>query len=188
MSKEYFYKMREFFVDKEKTGHIPIEVQTNKDMYTDYYRPVDYEDYFYVYYKISTVGSDSSVCYEEYIDSYDSFVFGIYFTLYTDGKIVVTDYNRTWECGVTEAESSGLVYKHFDKYKALVEKYGFYLEQETCIMKDTNIDTFVDDAITLTKVMLMLNYIQDKPPYIKYNKQIRKDINRLIKDWKEDRV
>ena len=184
MSKEDFYKIKQFFMDKEKNGHIPIEVQTNKNMYTDYYTPETFEDCFFIYYKISSVGSESSVYYEDYIDSYDSFVFGIYFVLYEDGRMVVTDYNRTWECGVTEAESSGLIYKHFDKYKAVVEKYGFILEQDTCIMKDTTTSTFIDDAILLTQVMLMANYIVDSPPYIKLNKQIKKDISLLKSDWK----
>ena len=175
--------MKEFFIDKERNGHIPIKVEQNDYMYTDYYRPKKFEDHFFVHYLISIVGSKDE-CYEDYIDSYDSFVFGIYFVLYDDGHIEITDFNRTWECGVTEAESSGLVYKYFDKYKSLVEKYGCTLEDNTCIRKETNIDTFIDDAITLTKVMLMANYIEDKPPYIKYNKQIRKDINMLVADWK----
>ena len=94
----------------------------------------------------------------------------------------MSDLNRTWECGVEECEGSGLPYIHLDLVKKLVSQHGYSMEK-TEIHKTTSLRTFVKDAITLTKIMLMINYIQDKPPYLSYKKPIQQDIRALRATW-----
>ena len=180
-TKEY-EQMKEFFYSKIcKNVAYKIDLK-DKAMYSDYFTPQPFKEACYIQFASSylslTNPQDKNLY---YIDSYDSFVFGIYLVNYGD-KIELTDFNRTWECGVTEFEGSGLACIHYNDVKELVQKNGFSMEK-TEIHKETTLKTFVKDAITLTKLMLMINYIKDKPPYLTYNKNIRKDIQSLKKSW-----
>lgn len=77
--------------------------------------------------------------------------------------------------------------KHFDKVQKVVNAHGLELKElisnGTEIRKITSINTFVIDAIKLIKVMLMVNYMKDKYPYISGNKCIWEDIRALKQSW-----
>ena len=177
-----YEKMKEFFNSKmNKVVSYELDFD-NKCMYSDYFWPEKFLENCYIHFHGSYLSAKNpQPQHLHYIDSYDSFVFGIYLVNYGD-RIELTDFNRTWECGVTEFEGSGLFSKHYNLVKDLVEKHGFCMEK-TEIHKVTTPKTFIKDAITLTKIMLIINYIKDKPPYLTYNKYIREDIQALKKTW-----
>lgn len=181
--KEDFYKMKRFFEDR-KNNFVIYDVN-NKDSsrYSHYFTPPKYEDIFYLEFDAGYFNARDD---KYYIDPYDSFVFGMQFVNYGD-RIEVTDYNRSFECGVEEAEGNGLMAKHFDKVQKVVNAHGLELKElisnGTEIRKITSLNTFVLDAIKLIKVMLMINYMKDTYPYISGNKNIWEDIRALKQSW-----
>lgn len=98
------------------------------------------------------------------IDSLDSFVFDLYFIDYGD-KIIITDAQRTVECGVEAYEGNGIIFMQ----KAITEKYlaknGLQFI-DNAIVKETSLQTFTQDTITLVKTMQTLNNAQPYPPYL----------------------
>ena len=182
MKTQEYEKMKEFFnSNKDKFVFYQLDFD-NKCMYSDYFWPQPFKENCYIHFHSSYISANKPQNKElYYIDSYDSFVFGIYLVNYGD-RIELTDFNRTWECGVEEFEGSGLFSKYYDLVKEIVTKHGFCMEK-TEIHKVTTLKTFVKDAIALTKIMLMVNYIKDKPPYLSYNKYIKEDIHALRKSW-----
>ena len=78
------------------------------------------------------------------------------------------------------------MYKHLNKVKEVASANKLTIT-ETEIHKITSKKTFIDDAIKLIKVMLMINYMKDKPPYISGNKYIWEDVRSLKASWEKQK-
>lgn len=180
---EDFSKIKSFFIDRQNDFVIYKVTDKDSSLHSHYFTPPKYEDIFYLEFD---AGYFNALDDKHYIDPYDSFVFGIQFVNYGD-RIEVTDFNRSFECGVEEFEGNGLMAKYFDKVQKVARSHGFELKSlETCdteIRKVTSISTFAIDAVKLIKVMLMINYMKDTYPYISGNKNIWEDIRALKKSW-----
>ena len=182
MKTSQYQQMKEYF-ERNIDKFVCYRIDTrDTPMCTDYFRSEPFNQACFIQFvgpHLSFNNPQNPDLY--YIDSYDSFVFGIYLVNYGD-HIELSDFNRTWECGVEAFEGNGLFALHIDAVRDFVTKNGFCLDK-TQIRKTTSLDTFVDDAITLTKIMLMINYMQDKPPYLTFKKPIQEDIRALRKSW-----
>ncbi len=115
------------------------------------------------------------------IDSLDSFTFDFYFLSLGD-KIVITDAERTFECGVEAFEGNGVLAEKLDRVREYLERNGMELN-EYAIIKQTSIHSFVSDAITFTRVLQTLNNIQPYPPYILELDEAREVEEVLTRAW-----
>lgn len=188
MRKEYsdFLKIKDFFI-KRQDEYVFYRVKPlhHGDVFSDYCRPPYFKDGFYIEFDWRFEDPTKYA-----IDSYDSFVFGIYCTYHGD-RIVLSDYNRTWECGVEAYEGTGLFGQHFDEVEALIKRHGYDFAKErgceTVIQKVTSNETFARDAIELIRIMLLINRITDEPPYVNEDDpSVLCDISALEKSWLTD--
>jgi len=179
-----FLKMKDFFLERQKEYvFYRVKPLSYREAYSDYCLIDRFRDGFTV--EFDWRRDDNPELYG--IESYDSFVFGIY-CLYYEDKIVLTDLNRSWECGVEAFEGSGLAAVHFDEMADFIKKHGYSLSdkprQDTIIAKETDIESFVRDAIELVRIMLTINRIDDTPPYLhEDSKEILNDISALEASW-----
>lgn len=183
---EQFDSIRCFF-EERSNKYVEYTVNSNPgNEHTYYFSPPPFQRDFYIRF----ASPHLSEVYQFYrIDSYDSFVFGIYFIDYGN-RIEVSDMNRTWECGVEAFEGTGLMAKHLPLVKQKVEDYGFdalnfglEMGKTTELHKVTTEKTFVSDAISLVELMLLINHIKPTPPHLRKNKYIRQEIDALQKSW-----
>lgn len=100
------------------------------------------------------------------IDSYDSFVFEVYFFLYENGIIECSDGYGTFE-KFEAYEGSDIPFINIDSYKDFIISRGLQFENFE-IFKQTSLKTFKEDIDLLAQTMLTLNDVQDVEPYIKY--------------------
>lgn len=115
------------------------------------------------------------------IDSLDSFVFDFYFLNLGD-SIVISDAGRTFECGVEAFEGNGVLAEKIDLLKRYLSKNGMTYDCYN-ILKQTNIDTFIQDTITFIKVLQTLNNIQPFPPYLLELDQAKEVVDVLTRTW-----
>ncbi len=115
------------------------------------------------------------------IDSFDSFVFEFYFIDYGD-KIVISDAKRTFDCGVEEYEGNGVILAQ----KTVVEKYllkNGLQSIDNDIVKQTSLQTFVQDTVAFVKALQTLNNAQPYPPYILELDSARETVDALTRCW-----
>lgn len=98
------------------------------------------------------------------IDSLDSFVFEIYFINYGD-KIVIHDACRTFDCGADSPEGNGVIAAHKEVVDRYLQRNGVAREV-WAIVKETSLETFVQDTVTFVKVLQTMNNAQPTPPYL----------------------
>ncbi|MBE6655575.1 MAG: hypothetical protein E7609_01730 [Ruminococcaceae bacterium] len=115
------------------------------------------------------------------VDSLDSFVFDFYFVDYGD-KIVIDDAERTFDCGVESYEGNGVILAQKDVTEKYLLKNGLQYSNYA-IIKQTNIQTFVQDTITFVKVLQTLNNAQPYPPYILELDDAREVVEVLTRCW-----
>ena len=176
-----FQKIKDFFLER-KDDYVVYHVE-DRSSDSAYYRPYSNTEDFYLRVEGVFLGVDHGK--NRYIiDSYDSFVFGLYFVDLGD-KIIITDNRRSIECG-TAAEGSLTEREQFLAMQELIKESGFVLDGDE-ILKETSVATFVEDAIKLIRLMLVINYAKRTPPYFKMNGEIRKDVRALKKSWKKKR-
>ena len=188
MRKEYsnFLKIKDFFTEREdEYVFYRVKPLHYGDVCNDYCRAPRFKDGFCIEFDWNF---DDDTKYA--IDSYDSFVFGIYCTYYGD-RIEFSEFNRTWECGVEAYEGTGLFGKHFNEVEAMIKRHGYDFSKErgceTVIQKVTTLDTFARDAIELIRIMLLVNRITDEPPYINEDDpNVLNDIRALEESWLTD--
>ncbi len=181
-----FLKMKEFFTEREDEYAVyRVKRLGFGDARSDYCDTDRFRDGFHIEFDWRT---DDPTRYG--IESYDSFVFGIYCAYYGD-RIEFTDFNRTWECGVEAYEGTSLMAEHFDEVESFINKHGYCFSdknrQGTVIHKVTSPETFVRDAIELVRVMLTINCIDDTAPYVhEDNTDVLHDIAALEQSWLGD--
>ncbi len=115
------------------------------------------------------------------IDSLDSFVFDFYF-LDLDNKIIITDAERTFQCGVEAYEGNGVLADKYDIVKKYLAKNNIE-DGDFAISKVTTLDTFVQDTITFIKVLQTLNNIQPFPPYLLELDSAKEVVDVLTRTW-----
>ncbi len=186
MNKLYFdfLKMKKFFFERQREYVLyDVTPLSYRDAYSDYCSVDRFKDAFALNFNWNN--SENPDLYG--IDPYDSFVFSIH-CIYYDDRIELTDGNRTWECGVEAYEGTGLFATYFDSVEEFVNRHGYSFSdkarQETVIRKTTDIDSFARDAIELVRIMLLINRIDEEPPYIhEDNPIVLRDISALEKSW-----
>ena len=99
------------------------------------------------------------------IDSLDSFVFDFYFVDYGN-TVVIDDAGRTFECGVASYEGNGVIANQRQVTNKYLAKNGLICTENYAIVKQTSLDTFVQDTITFVKALQTLNNAQPYPPYL----------------------
>lgn len=176
-----FQVIKNFFISRQN-DYVVYHVE-DKECGSAYYMPYSKAEDFYLRFEGVHLGVDHGK--DRYvIDSYDSYVFGFYVVNYGD-KVVLTDNRRSIECGISP-EGNLVDREQVIEIQKLVEKSGFSLQNDE-ILKETTAERFVEDVIELVRLMLLINYVDRKPPYIKMNGEIRKDVQALKKSWKKKR-
>ncbi len=115
------------------------------------------------------------------VNSLDSFVFDFYFIDYGD-KIVIDDACRTFECGVEAYEGNGVIQTQWDATSKYLAKNGMEY-RNYAIVKQTSLQTFVQDTVTFVKVLQTLNNAQPSPPYILELDDAREAVDVLTRCW-----
>ena len=117
------------------------------------------------------------------IDSMDSFVFDFYF-LELEDKIIISDAERSFECGVEAFEGNGVLASKRDVVEAYLQANAM-TDGAYAISKQTDADAFVADTITFVKVLQTLNNARPYPPYLLELDGAKEVVDVLRRAWIE---
>lgn len=178
-----FQKMLAFF-EARRDKHVVYDVVANENIRIDYYDDIrcgcDCVQNFTLIFPVDKAGRKGY-----FIDGYDDYVFDMHVIDYGD-RIEVTDGCRFVMCAYDSYEGSTFLPKCETLRDEYIQRYGFEYEPGGQIRKVTTEETFVRDVINLIRLLLIFNYVDENPPHIRENDNIKEDIAALEKSWLEE--
>ena len=179
-----FQKIKSFFAERaDKFVHYEVfgkdEISSRRELPDFVVKKIlnnpSVKDFFGINFPSSS--PSGKVC----IDSLDSFVFDFYF-LDLGEQIIITDANRSFDCGVDAFEGNGVLLAHRGVVDGYLKANGA-VWGEYAIFKQTNVDGFILDTINFVKILQTLNNAKPFPPYILELDSAKELVNALTRAW-----